>query len=278
MARSTDSLNGRGKLLGLLLDFDGTVAETERFGHRVAYNQAFAQLGLHWTWDESLYAELLSVAGGKERLRYFLDRHRSEYRDLRLRLRRAQDDTGELDDTSKERLIAEIYAAKIQNFASIAPRVPLRPGVRRLVHEARSAGVKVAIATTASRTGVEALLAQDEAVRGAIDLIAASEDVERKKPAPDVYCWALDRLGLDAGDCVAVEDSNVGLRAALEAGLTTLVTVSDFTGGEDFTGAAAVLSDLGERDAPARTLWGPAPPSGIVNLAYLNGLRLRAST
>jgi HAD superfamily hydrolase (TIGR01509 family) len=264
MAQLTGSLNDRGELLGLLLDFDGTVAETERLGHRVAYNQAFAQLGLHWTWDEALYAQLLSVAGGKERLRYYLDRYRPEL--------------GDGDDAAKHRLIAEVYEAKIRNFASMAPHVPLRPGVRRLVHEARSAGAKVAIATTASRTGVEALLAQDDSVRGAIDLIAASEDVERKKPAPDVYRWAMDRLGLGAGGCVAVEDSNVGLRAALAAGLTTLVTVSDFTAGEDFTGAAAVLSDLGERDAPARTLRGPAPPAGIVDLAYLNGLRLRSST
>lgn len=174
-----------GELRGLLLDFDGTIAETERFGQRVAYNAAFSELALDWNWDETLYGELLNVAGGKERLRYFLQQYRPDL----------------LEAAGVTDLIAKIHQAKIRHFAKIAPAIPLRPGVARLIREARAAGIKIAIVTTASRAGVEALLGQDAALAAMVDLIAANESVERKKPAPDVYLWALERLGLLAEDC-----------------------------------------------------------------------------
>ncbi|WP_033964911.1 MULTISPECIES: HAD-IA family hydrolase [unclassified Sphingomonas] len=240
-------------LRGLFLDFDGTIAETERIGQRVAYNRAFAELGLDWFWDEALYGELLAVAGGKERLRFYLERQRPEL----------------LDDADTSALIAEIHRAKIRHFAEIAPAIPLRPGLLRLVREADAAGVMVAIATTASKPGVEALLSQDLHLPAMINLIAANEAVERKKPEPDIYVWALARLGLEAADCVAIEDSSVGLRAALAAHLQTIVTVSDYTTREDFAGATAVLSNLGEPNAPALSLHGARPEAGIVDLAFL---------
>lgn len=244
----------------LLLDFDGTVAETERCGQRVSYNKAFAELGLDWEWDEELYGDLLAVAGGKERLRYYLERYRPEL----------------LENAETPELIVEIHRAKIRHFAAIAPTIPLRPGLLRLVREANAAGVRIAIATTASKPGVEALLGQDPRLPTMISLIAANEAVERKKPEPDVYLWALERLGADAANCVAIEDSNVGLRAALAARLPTVVTVSDYTENEDFTGASAVLSDLGERDSLSRYFSGARPPEGIVDLAFLEEIRAAA--
>ncbi len=244
-------------LKGLLLDFDGTIAETERFGQRVAYNQAFTELGLDWHWDETLYGELLSVAGGKERLRYYLERYRPEL----------------LDDAIASGLIVEIHRAKIRHFAKIAPTIPLRPGLLRLVTEAHAAGIVIAIATTASKPGVEALLSQSRPLASMIELIAGNESVQRKKPAPDVYNWALDRLELGAADCIAIEDSNVGLRASLAAGLPTIVTLSDYTQLDDFTGANAVLSDLGEVDEPARWLRGAKPRNGLVDVAFLEVIR-----
>jgi HAD superfamily hydrolase (TIGR01509 family) len=243
------------ELRGLLFDFDGTIAETERHGHRVAYNQAFAELGLAWTWDEALYGDLLRVAGGRERLRYYLARYHPER-----------------GDASTSELLEEIYRAKTRSFEALAPDIPLRPGVKRLISEAHAAGVRIAIATTASLSGVEALLSRDPALRQAIELIAAGDVVERKKPAPDIYEWALEGLGLAPEACVAIEDSNIGLRAALGAGLRTLVTVSDYTRGEDFSGAAAVLSSLGDDGEAARCLAGPAPPQGIVDVAYLRDI------
>ena len=250
-----------GELRGLLFDFDGTIAETERLGQRVAYNHAFAELGLDWNWDETLYGDLLSVAGGKERLRFYLQKYRPEL----------------LDDAIESGLIIEIHRAKIRHFAKIAPTIPLRPGLLRLVREAHAAGVRIAIATTASKPGVEALLSQDPTLPPMVSLIAANEAVDRKKPAPDVYLWALDRLGLKAADCVAIEDSNVGLRAALAANLPAIVTVSDYTAGEDFTGAGAVLSDLGELNQPAWSIKGVRPKDGLVDLAFLQTIQISAS-
>ncbi len=240
-------------LRGLLLDFDGTVAETERSGHRVAYNLAFAELGLGWTWDESLYGELLAVAGGRERLRFYIERHHPHL----------------LDDALASTLIPRIHETKIRHFAQSATGIPLRPGVMRLVREASDAGVRIAIATTAAKPGVDALLAQQPALAAMVTLIAAGDVVERKKPAPDVYLWALERLRLSSDECVAVEDSEVGLRAAQSAGLATVVTVSDYTAREDFTGASTVLGSLGDPGLPARSIRGPAPDNGLVDLAFL---------
>ena len=244
------------ELRALLLDFDGTVAESERYGHRVAYNEAFAEMKLDWRWDEELYGNLLSVTGGKERLRHYLARYRPEL----------------LDNVFSSGLIEKIHQAKVRHFARVAATIPLRPGVLRLLREARAAGVAIAITTTASELGVRALFVQNQELPGLIDLIAGSEAVERKKPAPDVYLWALARLGLAAGNCVAIEDSNVGLRAALAAELTALVTVSDYTAKDDFSGASAVVSNLGEVNAPACSLSGPKPPNGIVDVAFLQAL------
>lgn len=197
------------------------------------------------------------MAGGKERLHYYLERCRPEL----------------LDDAIASGRIVKVHQAKIRQFAKIAPMIPLRPGLLRLVREAHAAGVLIAIATTASKPGVEALLSQDPTLSSMISLIAANEAVEREKPEPDVYLWALDRLGLEPADCAAIEDSNVGLRAALAANLPTIVTLSDYTGTDDFSGAIAVLSNLGERDELARSLRDVRPTDGLVDLAFLQMIR-----
>ena len=248
------------RLRGVILDFDGTIAETERFGHRLAYNRAFSELGLDWDWNEEIYGDLLTVAGGRQRLLYYLQRYRPR----------------QCSQASAADLIARVHRAKIRHFETIAPTIPFRPGLLRLVREAHAADIKVAIATTASNSGVEALLAQDPALPGMIELIAANEVVEKKKPAPDVYLWALDRLGLGAAECVAIEDSNIGLRAALAAGLATVVTVSDYTAEDDFSGASAVLTGLGADDQPALSLHGPRPEAGLVDLAFLRTVQAGA--
>ncbi len=249
----------RTSLRAILLDFDGTIAETEQ-GQRTSFNRAFAECGLDWIWDEALYAALLEVAGGRERIRHYVEHYASPDRE------RAVD----------EGLIAAVHRVKSRNFEAIAPGIPFRPGVQRLVYEAHFAGVRVAVATTASKRGVEALLSQDSVMPAMIDLIAGGETVVRKKPAPDVYLWALDRLGLRPQECIAIEDSRLGLQSALAAGLTTVVTISAYTVGQDFDGAAAVLTGLGDYDVAASRIRGPAPRSGLVDLAYLRSL-LRAA-
>jgi HAD superfamily hydrolase (TIGR01509 family) len=240
----------------ILFDFDGTIAETERLGHRVAYNAAFAQLGLDFTWDTKLYGELLAVGGGKERIAHYLDRYRN----------------GGQEYGNRAELIAALHERKQKIFGALAGSIAVRPGIRRVVREARAAGLRLAIVTTAARSGVDAVLDRDPGLRAAFDLIAAGDIVARKKPAPDIYAHVLAELGAQAAHCIAVEDASIGLQAARAAGITTLVTVSEYTRDEDFRGAAAVLSDLGEPGLPSEVLAGPAPPDGIVDVAYLRAL------
>lgn len=249
-------LDSKKSLAAIVFDFDGTIAETERLGHRVAYNAAFAAFGLDWVWDEALYGELLAVGGGKERIAHYLDRYRP--------------DADVVDDRAT--LIAALHERKQQIFGTLVGSIVIRPGVRRLVRDARAAGVRLAIATTAARAGVDALLGRDEELRDAFKFIAAGDIVPHKKPAPDIYQYVLQQLSINAHSCVAIEDAAIGLRASRAAGIVTLVAVSDYTRGERFNGAAAVLSDLGEPGAPAQTLAGIPPRDGIVDVAYLREL------
>jgi HAD superfamily hydrolase (TIGR01509 family) len=216
-----------GFLRALIFDFDGTLAETERNGHRVAYNAAFEALGLADRWDEETYGELLAVAGGRERLEFYFARAYPER-----------------DDVARAKLARDVHAAKRRLFDDIGPTLQPRPGVARLVDEATAAGVRVAIATTAAPEGVRAFFAGHPAIGRAFDVIVGGDDVPAKKPSPDIYVLALERLGVPASDALAIEDSTIGLRAARAAGLATLVTPSGYTLGEDFTGATAIRDDL----------------------------------
>jgi HAD superfamily hydrolase (TIGR01509 family) len=254
-------LPAQPELRALLFDFDGTIAETERYGHRVAYNRAFEELGLDWEWDEALYGELLSIAGGKERVRHYVERYGAG----------VPAGAGGVAE-----LAERVHRVKAEHFGSLAPAIPLRPGIERVALEARAAGLTIAIVTTALQAGVEAVLDAHPPLAQAVGLIAAGDVVADKKPAPDIYFWALERLQLSAGECLAVEDSHNGLRAALAAGVPTVVTVSDYSAGEDFSGAAAVFGSLGDEGEPAAALHGAAPPRGLVDLAFLRAVHARA--
>ena len=137
------------------------------------------------------------------------------------------------------------------------------------MHEARAARLRLAIVTTASADGVEAFFEREPDLFGGFELVAAGDVVAKKKPAPDIYEWALEKLKLAPRECIAIEDSNVGLSASRAAGIPTLVTLSTYTAGEDFSGAAAVVTDLGEPGAAARVLHGDPLPRGYVDIAYL---------
>ncbi len=221
----------------LIFDVDGTLAETEGL-HLDAFNATFAAVGLPWAWSEADYLRLLTTTGGKERI-----------------ARHVRETGGDPDALP----VAEIHAEKTRRYAAMmaAGRIALRPGVEVLLAEARAAGLKLAVATTTTPANVDALMHATLGCGAAevFDVVAAGDMVAAKKPAPDIYLLALERLGVAADAALAFEDSRNGLEAARAAGLRVVVTPGRFTAGEDFTGAdrvVDVLPALSELLAPAR--------------------------
>ncbi len=251
------------ELKALIFDVDGTLAETERDGHRPAFNQAFADAGLDWNWSAERYGELLEVSGGKERMRAFVQQSQP---DLVL--------PGEF--AGLDEFIKSLHAVKTRYYeqAAAAGKIPLRPGVKRLLNEAREKGVRLAIATTTTPANVKALL---ENTLGAesldwFEVIAAGDMVPQKKPAPDIFEYALAHLKLPPENCLAFEDTNNGLLSAVQSGLKTVITVNDYTQQQDFSRAALVISDLGEPSAPFKVISGQAGDARYFDLALARKL------
>ncbi len=228
-------------LKAIIFDVDGTLAETEE-AHRIAFNEEFAAWGLPWEWDRALYKELLKVTGGRERIRHYIAEHNPP------RGQEMLEKVAELHKAKSER-----YMRKIREGS-----VPLRPGVARLIEEAKAAGLKVGVATTTSTPNVEALIQATLGRQAAevFDAMACGEEVAEKKPAPDLFTLALQKLGVAHDEAVAIEDSRNGLLSSLRAGMPAIITPSGYTEDENFTDALAVVSHLGEPDAPYRHIAG----------------------
>ncbi|WP_427306132.1 HAD family hydrolase [Cupriavidus sp. H39] len=238
----------------LIFDVDGTLADTET-AHLKAFNAAFPEVGLDWCWDEALYTRLLRVAGGKERLMHY-------WRMV---------DPEEARGCKLMEAIDAVHAIKTRHYAELAGsgQLPLRPGIARLIDEAGRAGVPIAIATTTTPANLDVLL-RTPLGAGWRDRFAAICDAgttAAKKPAPDVYLAVLERLGLQAGECLALEDSENGLRAAQAAGIATVVTPTAYTGQDRFDGALRVLPHLGDPAQPIAQL--PGADHRWVDLAAL---------
>ncbi len=229
------------ELKALIFDVDGTLAETEE-AHRAAFNEVFREQGLGWEWDQPLYGKLLAVTGGKERLHYWLE---GPFEAPGAADMLARPDLAEWIAATHKRKTA-IYTDLIDQGT-----VGLRPGVGELIGAAKAAGVRLAIATTTSLPNVEALLkvAFGKSWADVFEVIAAGDQVKAKKPAPDVFLLALERLGLPAEAGLALEDSSNGLRSAMAAGLAALITTSTYTRDESFPGAIAVVSALDAVDS-----------------------------
>ena len=245
------------KLEALIFDVDGTLADTERDGHRVAFNEAFKEYDLDWFWDEDLYGKLLAVTGGKERMTYYLNEFNTEYP----------------QDENTPELIKELHQAKTRHYTELLSTgaIPLRPGVKRLITEARDKNMRIAVATTTTPANVTALLEHALAPGSSdwFEVIAAGDIVPAKKPAPDIYTWALEKMNLPAAACLAFEDSRNGILSSTGANLKTIITVNGYTEDDDFDGAAIVLDNLGEPDQGFNTLAGNNHGFSYVTLEML---------
>jgi HAD superfamily hydrolase (TIGR01509 family) len=210
----------------LIFDVDGTLAETEEL-HRIAFNRAFAEAGIPWKWDRELYAELLKVTGGRERIEAYAQRTGAEG----------------IDAPSLHRRKTELY-----NELMVPGTVELRPGIEDLLRRARQINLDLAIATTTSRSNVVGLMRATlgEEVLGWFRSIRTGEDTERKKPDPEVFQLVLDDLGYRPDECLIFEDSENGLRAAQAVSVPVVITPSIYTGEDDFSGADYIFKNLDE--------------------------------
>ncbi|OIO66201.1 MAG: phosphatase [Zetaproteobacteria bacterium CG_4_9_14_3_um_filter_49_83] len=219
----------------LLWDVDGTLADTERDGHRVAFNMAFEEAGLDRRWDVPTYGELLKVTGGKERIQFDIDR-------------------GGMHNMPHE-TIAQIHASKTIHYQNLIADglIPLRPGVLRLLEEAYAADIILGVATTTTPSALNALIEHSlgHAWFERFAVLAAGDIVPAKKPAPDIYTYAMKELGVSPEETLALEDSGNGWLAAQAAKLKCVITVNDYTRNQDFNGADLVVSEFGEPDSPA---------------------------
>lgn len=230
-------------LQAVIFDVDGTLADTERHGHRVAFNRAFEKLGLEDRWDEDLYGRLLKVTGGERRLmHYFVD-----YRGL--------------PEDEAAKLAAKVHPLKTDLFVSVVndDEIPPRPGLLRFLNELRDDGMRLAVATTGTRSWVLPLLDKICARSSleAFEVVVTGDDVRDRKPDPEAFFLALDRMKLESADVVIVEDSRNGVKAAKAAGCVCLAVKGEYADIGRLQGADLVVDNFGEPDQPIQILHNP---------------------
>lgn len=254
------------KLRALLFDVDGTLADTETHGHLPAYNRAFRDLDLNWKWSRKLYRDLLEVPSGRERIAHYIDHYKP---DLGKHCNKAEANPDEWVRTVHERK-SDCFRDRLKTG-----RVPLRDGVERLMTQAHEAGLQIAIVTNASSASLQPFLqyALGSRLCGYIQVIVSGDEVENRKPAPDIYQKACNELGFHPWECMAIEDSAMGLDAACEAGIPGVVTINADTRNQDLAHARLVVDSLGEPNKPVRVIKSPGFELTHVDLAVLQHLQ-----
>jgi HAD superfamily hydrolase (TIGR01509 family) len=243
----------------LIFDCDGVLADTERFGHLPAFNQTFEDFALPVRWSEEEYGEKLKIGGGKERMAtLFTDDF----------VQQAHLPTNREEQLS---LLATWHKRKTAHYKEIvaAGHLPGRPGIKRIVSEAIAAHWQLVVASTSAEDSVRAILDYTVGQEQARHFIVLAGDiVPQKKPAPDIYLLALQRLQNQPAECLVIEDSRNGLLAAIGAGLRCVITVSSYTVHEDMHEAIMVVSDLGDPGHPMHVIEnrGPATPGSYITL------------
>jgi HAD superfamily hydrolase (TIGR01509 family) len=250
----------------LIFDCDGVLADTERDGHRPAFNETFAEVGLPVQWSEEEYGEKLKIGGGKERMASLLTDEFVRANGL------------PADAAGQKELLADWHKRKTAKYKAMvrAGRLPARSGIARIADEALEAGWSLAVASTSAEESVRAVLEQAVGATAAARFaVFAGDAVAAKKPDPAIYVLTLEQLAISAKDAIAIEDSRNGLLAAVGAGLRCVVTLSSYTTDEDMTEAVLVLTSLGDPGEPARLLAnrGAATPGDQITLADLDACR-----
>ncbi len=246
------------EIKALFFDQDGVIIDTERDGHRVAFNQTFREFGFDFQWGVEDYHQLLQVSGGKERMRHYL--HTEGF--------------GKPVDPSREGdLIKRMHKRKTEIFIGLLEegKLPLRPGVRRLMNEAMQAGLVLGVCTTSNIRSAHAV-AHGILSDIDFDFVLAGDMVEKKKPHPEIYHLALEKTGLQPEQCLVVEDSRNGVLAARAAGMNVLATTNVYTEREDLSDAAIIVSCMGDPGGQQAVLTKPSTGlelGGVVHLATL---------
>lgn len=241
----------------VLFDQDGVIIDTEKDGHRVAFNETFKAFNLDMEWDEVHYGKLLKIGGGKERMLHEI---------------KANGLCQDLSSQELSDLIQKMHSKKTDLFISLleSGKLPLRPGVHRLMREITQSGIKIGVCTT-SNERVANFITSRMLSDINFDLILAGDIVKKKKPDPEIYNLALKELDLSPPECIVIEDSNNGLEAAKAAGLRVVITTNAYTEKEDLNKADIIVTCLGDVDGvKGELIKGNLPGySGLLTVAQL---------